>query len=147
MQVVEGWHSDAYGKREPTQVLLTRQRFADRHRRAWTFSLGGDVATAQVSGYARLEAGALLLYRLEAGGRHEEPGLGFDGELLWLRSGAGGLLTAHAENLLALDLAGVRVRAPLPIRRLTIAGGELRIESDGDVTVDAPALRVLVNPG
>lgn len=144
MQIVEGWHSDAYGHRQTTAVLHTRQRFTDRHRRAWAFSLNGAAAAARiVGGHARLEGDAVLLYRLEGEGRHEEPGLAFDGELLWWRAGE---LAVHAENLTELALDGVRVSASRPIRRLTITGNELRIESDVEVNVDAPSLRVLVNP-
>ena len=144
MQITEGWHSLAYGQRTSTQVLHTRQRFTDRHRRAWAFSLNGAPAAAELRGaYARFEADTTLLYRVDTTGRHEEPGLAFDGELLLMHPGAPA--TLHAENLVELVIEGLRVSAPAPLRRLVIADGELRIEADGAVSVDAPALRVLVN--
>ena len=60
LELVEGWHSDVYGTRQPTGVLLARQRFSHRHQQAWTFALGEAQAAATLAGgFARCEyAGA-----------------------------------------------------------------------------------------
>jgi hypothetical protein len=145
LELTEGWHSDGYGIRVSTKVLMARQRFAGRHRQAWTFSLNGAPAAAHArDAYVRFESGATVLYRLQAAGRHEEPRLSFDGELLVLRPG--GALPVHAENFLELVLDGLRVSSQSVVRRLALVADELKIEADGEVSVDAPGLRVFINP-
>jgi len=144
LELTAGWHSDEYGVRVSTQVLTARQHLTGRHRQAWTFSLKGTPATAQVRGaYVRFESGATVLYRLQAGRRHEETDLSFDGELLVLR--AGGAMPVLAENFLDLVLDGIHVSSQSIVRRLTLIADELKIEADGEVSVAAPGLRVYID--